>query len=63
MDRNSTQGPGNEIWWKAILLSNLCEFLRKKWNMLWLTGIFITDSPVNMVKNKRIWEKMDKWVY
>ena len=40
MERNSAQGQWNEIWWKAAFLSNLCNCLRKKWYMLWLTGIF-----------------------
>ena len=29
MERNSAQGPRNKIWWKAISLSKLCNFLRK----------------------------------
>ena len=62
MQRNSVQGPCSEIWWKAVCLSNLCDFFEKQWYMLWLTGIFfisegfedffwpkaITNSPFNM---------------
>ena len=46
MERNSAQGPQNEIWWKAAFLSNLCGCLRKNgicrdWQVffLFLTGL------------------------
>ena len=56
MERNSVQGPQNEIWWKAVFLSNLCDFFEKRWYMLWSIGIFFSYfwSDLKIFLNPRL---------
>ena len=41
MERNSAQGPRNEIWLKSCFSVKFMGFFEEKWYMLWLTGIFL----------------------
>ena len=45
MEKKSAQGPQNEIWWKAIFLSNLCNFLKKNETCCdWQVVFFISEG-------------------
>ena len=45
MEKNNAQGPRNEIWWKGVFLSNLCDFWEKNSSGCdWQVLFFISEK-------------------
>ena len=54
MERNSAQAQEMKSDEEPFLLSNVCNFWRKKWYMLWLTGIFFISEGFKDFLNQRL---------
>ena len=52
MEKNSAQCPQNEIWWKAIFLSNLCDCFRE-----------MVHVVINRYLKKNISERFEDFSY